>query len=156
MSWRCQFWHFQVIWWKFVKFLMSFPNHKSVFPQILHDSSVSWNITPLYFFRSNVIYLAQKEPKCLDQNSPNSYHFWNFAPLFIIIIHKSSLLFSWNFMYFQQKEPINVQIWWNFTWAVESLKFCTLVDSFCKNHIKFDLKKYRRLISHDIEEWCKV
>ena len=39
-----------------------FPNHKSVFLQILHDSSVSWNITPLYFFRSNVAYFAQKRP----------------------------------------------------------------------------------------------
>ena len=36
------------------------PNHKSVFLQILHDSSVSWTITSLYFFRSNVIYFAQK------------------------------------------------------------------------------------------------
>ena len=26
-----------------------FPNHKSVFLQILHHSSVSWKITPLYF-----------------------------------------------------------------------------------------------------------
>ena len=39
-----------------------FPNHKSIFLQILHDSSVSWKITPRYFFRSNVIYFAQKGP----------------------------------------------------------------------------------------------
>ena len=37
-----------------------FPNHKPVFLQILHDSSVSLKITPLYFFWSNVIYFAQK------------------------------------------------------------------------------------------------
>ena len=30
------------------------------------------------------------------------------------------------------------------------------MGSFCKNHIKFDLKMYRRVISHDTEEWCKV
>ena len=30
------------------------------------------------------------------------------------------------------------------------------MGSFCKNQIKFQLKKYRRLISHGIEEWCKV
>ena len=30
----------------------------------------------------------------------------------------------------------------NFTWAVESLKFCTLMGSFCPNHIKFQLKNY--------------
>ena len=49
---------------------------------------------------------------------------------------------------------MKVQIWWNLRWAVESLKFCTLVCSFCKNHIKFQLKK--RLISHNIEERCRV
>ena len=31
-----------------------FPNHKSVFLQILHHSSVSWKITPLYFFRQTL------------------------------------------------------------------------------------------------------
>ena len=36
-----------------------FPNQKSVFLQILHHSSVSWKITPLYFFRSNIKYFAQ-------------------------------------------------------------------------------------------------
>ena len=39
-----------------------FPNHRPVFLQILHHSSVSCEITPLYFFRTNVIYFAQKEP----------------------------------------------------------------------------------------------
>ena len=39
-----------------------FPNQKSVFLQILHHSSVSWKVTSLYFFKSNVIYFAQKEP----------------------------------------------------------------------------------------------
>ena len=38
-----------------------FPNHKSVFLQILHHSSVSWKITPLCFFRSNIKYFAQQE-----------------------------------------------------------------------------------------------
>ena len=53
-------------------------------------------------------------------------------------------------------ELLKEQVWWTFTWAVESLQFCTLLGSFCKNHIKFQPKKYRRLISHDIREWCKV
>ena len=41
--------------------LCHFPNQKSVFFQTLHHSSVSCKITPLYFFRSNVIYFAQKK-----------------------------------------------------------------------------------------------
>ena len=39
-----------------------FSNHKSVFLQILHHSSVSWKITPLYVFSSNIIYFGRKEP----------------------------------------------------------------------------------------------
>ena len=37
-----------------------FSNRKTVFLQVLHDFLVSWTITPLYFFRSKVIYFAQK------------------------------------------------------------------------------------------------
>ena len=64
-----------------------FPSNKSVFLQILHHSSMSWKITPLYFFSSNNIYFAQKEPikmkifetfECSGQNLSNSlYQFWN-------------------------------------------------------------------------------
>ena len=39
-----------------------FWKHKSVFLQILHQSSVSSNITLLYFFSSSIIYFGQKEP----------------------------------------------------------------------------------------------
>ena len=38
-----------------------FSNHKSVFLQNFHNSSVSWKITPLYFCSSNNIYFY-KEP----------------------------------------------------------------------------------------------
>ena len=77
-----------------------FPNHKSVFLQILPDSSVSWKITPLYFFRSKVIYFAQKGPitvqifqtfECLDQNLPNSCHFRNNKSVFLQILYYSSV-----------------------------------------------------------------
>ena len=51
---------------------------------------------------------------------------------------------------------MKVQIWWNFTWAVESLKFCTFIGSFCPNHIIFQLKMYRTVISHGTEEWCNA
>ena len=95
-----------------------FPNRKSVFLQILNDSSVPWKITRLYFFRSNVKYFARKVPvkvetletfECSDKSSPNSCHFWN-KLVFIQILHHSSVswdiaplyFFSWNFTYFQQ------------------------------------------------------
>ena len=92
--------------------------------------------------------------ECSSQNSPNSCHFWNNRSVFLQILRQCSG--SWDMtVYFQQKESIKVQIWWNFTWAVECLKFCTLMGSFCPNHVHFQLKKYRRVISHDTEKWCK-
>ena len=59
-------------------FSCHFPNHKSVFLQNLHNSSMSWKINFLYFCSSNNIYLAQKESinvkmfetfECSGQNS---------------------------------------------------------------------------------------
>ena len=48
------------------------------------------------------------------------------------------------------------EIWLVFMRAVESLKICTLIGSFCQNHVKLLMKKYRKVTSHDTEEWCKV
>ena len=93
-------------------------NYKSVFPQILHHSSVSWKITPLYFFRSNIIYFTWKKPikvqifESSGQDSPNSCHFWNNNSVFRQILHQSSVpwdinplyVFSWSFIYFRQEE----------------------------------------------------
>ena len=120
-------------------FSCHFPKQKSFFLQILHQSSESWKITHVYFFSSNIIYLAQKKQnkvqafdifKCSSQNSPNFYHFWNNKSVVLQTGHHSSVLsditplyfFTWNFIFFQQKEPIKVQIWRIFTWIVESLK----------------------------------
>ena len=78
------------------------PNHKSVFLQILHHFSVSWNITPLYFFSSDILHFVQKEPinmhtfetfECSGQNSSNNLcQFWNNSS-----IPKLQVSFSSNF-----------------------------------------------------------
>ena len=124
-----------------------FPNHKVVFLQILHDSLVSWNITPLYFFRSKVIYFAQKEPiklqkfltfYCLHQNSPNFCHFWNKRSVFLQILHHSSVswditplyFFSWYFIYFLTKG------------AYQSTKLV----KFHQNDRKFEILKFGGLL----------
>ena len=111
-------------------FSCHFPNHKSAFLQILHDSSLSWKITPLYFFRSNVIYFALK-----GSFKVQIFETWvlgsEFYQILVIFETTNRFYIVWNFMYFQQKESIKVQIWWNFMWAVESLNFCTLMGSFC-------------------------
>ena len=139
-----------------------FPNQKSVFLQILHHSSVSWTITPLYFFGLNVRLciagtsestnfskISQIWPECSVQNLLNSCHFWKRKPVFFSSF--SSLFsvmryhFSWNFIYFKQMEPIKVQIWWNFKWTIKSMEFGNFMGSFCPNDIKVHLKDYRRI-----------
>ena len=60
------------------------------------------------------------------RNSPNFCHFWNVFHSSVSWSITPLYFFSWHCIYFQQKEPIKVHIWWNFTWAVKSLKFCTI------------------------------
>ena len=93
-------------------FLYHFPNHKPDFPQILYHYSAPWKITPRYFFRSNVIYFAQKEQaKCrllrianarvkIDQilallKQKISFS-WNFESLFSVLRNNSSVLFTFS------------------------------------------------------------
>ena len=79
-----------------------FPNHKWVSPQILHNSSESCNRTPLYFFRSNVIYFAQKEPIKVEilriSNAQikilQIFVIFETAHVFLQILHHSSV--SWD------------------------------------------------------------
>ena len=171
MSSKFQFWDFQVLWWKFTFMSFSKPQVK-----IFFKFCITFQCHERYictFLGQTLNKLCTKGTnqsghfenfECSGQNSPNSCHFWNNKSVFLQILHHSSVswditplyFFSWNFIYFQQKESIKVQIWWNFTWAVKSLKFCTLMGSFGPNHVQFQLKKYRRVISHDTEEWCKV
>ena len=103
-------------------------NDKSILLQILYPSSVSWKSNPLYFFSSNNIYFAQKDPikvkifetfKCSGQNLSNfSCQFWNDKSIPLHIFHHFSL--SWHitplrilssyFSYFGLKDPINFPI----------------------------------------------
>ena len=143
----------------------NFPNHKSVFASLFS------------FMKDNSLYFFQIKRYILCTKGTNqSASFWDFQVLgskftkflsfyertnqffskFCVTINITPLYhFSWSFIYFQQKEPIKVQIWWNFLWAVESLKFCSLMFSFCLSHIKFLLKKYRKVVSPDTGEWWK-
>ena len=108
--------------------LCQFWNNESMPLQILYPSSVSWRITPLYFFSSNNIHFAYKEPikikifetfKCSGQNSSkSSCQFWNDNSIPLQILHHSS--FSWHitplwilsvyFSNFGLKDPINIPI----------------------------------------------
>ena len=125
---KCKFLRdFQMLDLKFVKFLMSILKRKSIPFHIFRHFSMSFYITPLWIFSSCIFYFGQKDsikapiltpPSCSGENLSNS------KSVFLQILHHSSVswdktplyFFSWNFIYFQQKEPIKVQIWWNLTW----------------------------------------
>ena len=81
----------------------------------------------------------------------------NFALLFSFIRSNSSVLFfSWNCTWFGQREPIKVQ---NFGLSAAYVKFhqiYTLIGSFCWKYIKFQVKMYRKVMSYEREEWCKI
>ena len=111
--------------------LCQFWNDKSIPLQILYPSLVSWKIIPLYFFSSNDIYFAQKELikmkifetfECSCQILSNSVsQFWN-KSIPLQILYPSSVLwkiippyfFSWNHIYFAQKELIKMKIFETF------------------------------------------
>ena len=128
-----------------------FPSNKSVFLQILYHSSMSWEITPLYFFSSNNIYFVQKKPikvkifetwkflrflrltfKCSGQNLSNSLcQFWKDKLIPLQILYPSLVSWKRTSMYFLaqtiytllKRSPLK----WNFWdfWVLRSkfLKF---------------------------------
>ena len=116
-----------------------FPSNKSVFLQILHHSSMSWKITPLYFFSSNNIYFAHKEPikvdtsetfECSGQNLLNSLcQFWNNKSIQILYPSPVSwkitplYFFSSNNIYFAQKEIIKTKF---LRFSSARVKFCQI------------------------------
>ena len=124
---------------KIVKLLTSILNDKPIPLQILYPSSVSWKITPLYFFSLNNIYFAQKKPikvkiletfGCSGQNFSNSLcQFWNDKSIPVQILYPSSVswkitplyFFSSNNIYFAQKEPIKVKIFETFERSGQNL-----------------------------------
>ena len=85
-----------------------FPNHKSIFLQIFHQSSMTWKIISLYVFRSNVLYCTKRTNQsknfenfeCSDQNSPSSCHFWNNKSVFLQIFHHTLVPWDITSLYF--------------------------------------------------------
>ena len=115
----------------------SSPDHKSVFFQILHYPAVSWKITPLYFFRSNITYFAQTKQmkvqiletcKCSGQIPPNSCHFWNNKSVFLQILHQSSRSWSITPLYLSAKILYLVKFYVSSvkseTWHFDGLLLC--------------------------------
>ena len=64
--------------------------------------------------------------------------------------------FSWNYISFGPKEPIKVQNFRLLSAHVKIRQLCNLISFFCWKYIKFQIEKYKGVVSHDTEEWCKI
>ena len=82
-------------------------------------------VTLFYFLKWNSYFSTCK-------NLPNfSYHFWKHESVFLHILHQFSVpsnlthlyFFSSNVTYFDQKEPIKVQIWDFWVFGLKFIKF---------------------------------
>ena len=136
----------------------------------MYHCLVSWKITPLYFFSSNLTYFWQKEAikvkfsetyDWLGVNLPNSLcHIWNlhFHRFFLLKVYKTStkklqqVYVSWhckmmqnlkrNWLFFLKVKWEILQI---LTQALKCLKICTLMGSFWPRYMTFQLKKIQRI-----------
>ena len=134
---------------------------------------MSWKITPLYFFSSNLIYLGQKYPikmKFLD--------FWvfgekftkflmsylkmqvsfslDFASLLKIMRDKTSVLFSLKLYMVFTKEAHQSAKFQTFHCSVENSPNLYFHRLILLKVYKIQLKKYRGVMSHDTEVWCQI
>ena len=78
----------------------------------------------------------------------------NFAPLFGIMRHIFSILFLAQTLYTFSKSSRSKYKFGEI--SPEQSEIWNCGGLLLQTHIKFQLQKYRRPISHDIEEWCKV
>ena len=96
-----------------------FWNKRSVFLQILHQSSGSWDITPLYFL-AKILYSLRSLSKykfgeiSCEQSKVKKvqkrYLSWHWT---VIQSLRKNSLFVWKMTW---------EIWWVLTWAVKNLK----------------------------------
>ena len=127
---------------------------------------ISSKITTLYFFRSNITegtnqsasfwdfwVLGSKFIKFSSFLKQQISFSWNFASIVSVMRYKnSSVLFYLKFYILSTKKSLSRSKFGE----IKNLKFGTLMGSFHQSNIKFQLKKYRSVMSNDIEEWCKV
>ena len=60
----------------------------------------------------------------------------------------------------RRKTDLLFQTWQGFgeLWRDHSKisKICTFIGSYCAKYLIFDLKKYRGVVFHGTEKWCKI
>ena len=118
----------------------------------MHYSSVSWQVTLLYFFSWNFLWFGEKKTIKVQNFRLLNAHV-KFDQICTLIGS-----FCCNYIKFQLKKIVlkMTSIWWILTWSSGNLQIFTLISSLCTKHVKFDLKKSRGVIFHETEEWWKI
>ena len=149
-----------------------FTNHKSVFLWIIHHSSVSWKITPLYFFRPSINTLHKRnQSKCKflrllgARVKFTKFFSWlkqqiSFFFKLCITLHCHETYFLCTFLAemlyaFNKMSPSKYKFGEILREQSKVWKFALWWAPY-PNHVQFQLKKYKRVISDDSEEWFKV
>ena len=117
----------------------------------MHHSSVTWELTQLYFFSWNFIWYEQKKLIKAQNFRLSTVH----VKLNRICTFIGSFCWkemqNWRVIQNLKKSWFVVsnmtRIWWILTRALESLKYCTLIESFCAKYITFNLKSTEGYLS---------
>ena len=129
---------------------MTFPKPQVSFSSNFAYSSMPWNMIPLHFFSSNIMYFVQIEPikvqvfetfECLGKNSSNSSsQFWNDKSIPLQILYHSSLpwlhckYYAHKFPTLDKRIPSKSRFWdFQRLWW----KFAILPMSFSKQQVSF-------------------
>ena len=140
-----------------------FWNNRSVFLQILHQSSGSWDITPLYFLAKIVHTLRSLSKYKFGEILYEQSKVWHlmgtlmgsFCPILLQFqLKKYRRVLSWHWTVIQSLKKNSLFDWnvtweigWILTWAMKNPKICTVMGYFSEKYVTFELKKYRRVVS---------
>ena len=129
------------------------------------DSSVLFQLK-LYMIWTKAAHQSAKLQTfdCSREILPNLYFHWlRLLKVYKISakkVQRSYVSWHWRWCNIWRKTDLLFQKWQKFGefWPKHSKvsKICTLTGSFCAKYKTFDIKKYRGVILHDTEEWCKI
>ena len=116
-----------------------FPNHKPVFPQILHGSSVSLKITPFYLFLV----------KCYIICTKGTNHSVNFGELIAWIkVHQILVIFETTNQFF-----IKFCITLSVSWDITALYFFIAEISYIFNKRSLSKCNFGKMSPEQLEVW---
>ena len=130
-----------------------FSNFASIFSVIRHNSSA--------FFLAEILYTFNKKPIKLQIWWNWKSKIWHFDGLLSSKYYKElSLMTLRSDAKFKEKLTCsfkyNTRNFVNFHPTSQKSVDFTAMSYFCLKYMRFELKKYRGIIFHDTEQWCKM